>query len=81
VAASTHVPFLDRDVEHVSVSKIRYLNTTQIQELDHAMLIHGVKGPVAVLITYPIWLELQDLMQKQMRPILDSMRVVVADGD
>jgi hypothetical protein len=76
MSASIQIPFFDRNVEHVPVSKVRYMNTADLRELDHPVLIHGMSGPVAVLLSYESWGFLQSLMQKQMSPILDSMKVV-----
>jgi hypothetical protein len=76
MSAATHIPFFDRNVEHVPVSKVRYMNTAQLRGLDHAMLIEASTGPVAVVISYGAYMILQALMEAQMSPILDRMAVV-----
>lgn len=73
MSASTHIPYFDRQVEYVPVSKVRYMNTAQMRELDHAILIEGAGGPIAVLISFESWGVLQELIQKHIRPILDRV--------
>jgi hypothetical protein len=73
MSAATHIPFFDRDTEHVPVSKVRYMNTAQMRELDHAILIHAIEGPVAVLVSYSSWLDLQEAIETQIGPILDRI--------
>jgi hypothetical protein len=57
------IPYLDPNVQHVGISRLRALNVTQLRELDKTLVIQDNDQPLAVLLKYDQFLA----MQKRMR--------------
>jgi len=62
MAKANHVeiPYLDPNVQHVGISRLRALNVTQLRELDKTLVIQDVDEPLAVLLKYEHFLAMQD---------------------
>ena len=76
------IPFFDQNVEHVPVSKLRYLNTSELlKTIEHPVLVYANGGPVAVLVSYESWGMLQGMLESGLGPILDKFPEVVAEVD
>jgi hypothetical protein len=55
------VPFVDPRVETVGVTYLRSLNKEALRELDGVKLIQDVAPPLAVLLPYGLYIEIQRL--------------------
>jgi PHD/YefM family antitoxin component YafN of YafNO toxin-antitoxin module len=67
--ATTSIPYIDRNVQHVGVSRLRSLNATQLREIDKTLVIQENDQPLAVLLKYEEFL----IMQDQLMSVLDTI--------
>jgi hypothetical protein len=58
------IPYLDPNVQHVGVSRLRALNIEQLRDLDKTLVIQDNDKPLAVLLKYEHFMA----MQAQMPP-------------
>jgi hypothetical protein len=56
------IPYLDPNVQHVGISKLRALNVTQLRALDKTLVIQDNDKPLAVLLKYEHFLAMQERM-------------------
>ena len=56
------IPYLDPNVLHVGISKLRALNVTQLRALDKTLVIQDNDKPLAVLLKYEHFLAMQEKM-------------------
>jgi hypothetical protein len=66
------VPYIDPNVEHVGVSRLRTLNATKLRQFDKALVIQDNDRPLAVLLAYDQFL----LMQTQLQSVLATVEVL-----
>jgi translation initiation factor IF-3 len=66
MAKTNHVsiPYLDPNVQHVGISRLRALNVTQLRELDKTLVIQDNDKPLAVLLKYEHFLVMQERMRE-----------------
>jgi PHD/YefM family antitoxin component YafN of YafNO toxin-antitoxin module len=64
MAWSSGIPFVDPGVEHVGVSKLRTLNATNLGKIRKTMVIQDNDAPLAVLLSYPQYLAIQNKLQE-----------------
>jgi PHD/YefM family antitoxin component YafN of YafNO toxin-antitoxin module len=62
-------PYIDRNVQHVGISRLRSLNATQLREIDKTLVIQDNDQPLAVLLKYEEFL----IMQDQLTSVLDTI--------
>lgn len=62
-------PYIDPNVEHVGVSKLRTLNASNLREIQKTWVIQDNDKPLAVLLAYEQYLAIQEL--------IDSIRETV----
>lgn len=67
--ATNTIPYIDRNVQHVGVSRLRSLNATQLREIDKTLVIQENDQPLAVLLKYEEFL----IMQDQLFSVLDTI--------
>jgi hypothetical protein len=53
------VPYIDPNVEHVGVSRLRELNATKLRQFEKTLVIRDNDTPLAVLLTYEQFLNMQ----------------------
>ena len=70
LAGASQIPRIDRNVEHVGVSKLRKLNSDDLKTMDKTLVLQENDQPLAVLLTYEKYLVLQDQMDGLMRTII-----------
>jgi len=58
------IPYLDPDVQHVGISRLRALNVTQLRDLDKTLVIQDNDKPLAVLLKYEHFLAMQEKILK-----------------
>ncbi len=56
------IPYLDPNVQHVGISKLRALNVTQLRALDKTLVIQDNDKPLAVLLKYEHFIAMQERM-------------------
>jgi len=67
--STSTIPYIDRNVQHVGVSRLRSLNATQLREIDKTLVIQENDQPLAVLLKYEEFL----IMQDQLMSVLDTI--------
>lgn len=61
-ANQVSIPYLDPNVQHVGISRLRSLNVTQLRDLDKTLVIQDVDEPLAVLLKYEHFISMQEKM-------------------
>ncbi len=59
-ANQVSIPYLDPNVQHVGVTRLRSLNVTQLRELEKTLVIQDNDEPLAVLLKYDQFLAMQE---------------------
>jgi len=59
------IPYLDPNVQHVGISKLRALNVTQLRALDKTLVIQDNDKPLAVLLKYEHFLAMQERLPEE----------------
>ena len=57
-------PYIDPNVEHVGVSRLRKLNATNLRESQKTLVIQDNDKPLAVLLGYEQFLHMQQTMRQ-----------------
>lgn len=58
------IPFVDPNVEHVGVSKLRTFNASNLRTINKMMVIQENDQPLAVLLGYRQYLAIQNKLQE-----------------
>jgi hypothetical protein len=74
---ATCVPYIDPNVEHVGVSRLRSLNATNLRHFDKTLVIQDNDTPLAVLLTYEQFLE----MQKQLLAVAETVSLMTDEEE
>ena len=59
------IPYIDPNIQHVGVSRLRALNVTQLRELDKTLVIQDNDKPLAVLLKYEHFLAMQERIKDE----------------
>lgn len=62
-------PYIDPNVQHVGVSKLRSLNASTLGNIKNAWVIQDNDTPLAVLVKYDQYL----VIQKQLMSLLETI--------
>ena len=76
MATANAIPYIDPNVEHVGVSRLRTLNATNLRNQEKTLVIQDNDTPLAVLLTYEQFL----IMQRQLQSVVDTIEVLT-DGN
>jgi hypothetical protein len=68
-ATKVDIPRIDPNVQHVGVSKLRQLNATNLRNLDKALVIQDDDKPLAVVLSYEQFLQMQNERDKILRTL------------
>ncbi len=71
------IPRIDPNVQYVGVSKLRTLNATNLHDLDKTLVIQDNDKPLAVVLSYQQFLE----MQQEMDKVLATLETIFPKGD
>ena len=71
------VPYIDPDVEHVGVSRLRSLNATNLRNFGKTLVIQDNDTPLAVLLTYQQFLA----MQRQLQAVIQTVEVLTDEDE
>ncbi len=74
---ATTVPFIDPNVEHVGVSRLRKLNATNLRKFEKTLVIQDNDKPLAVLLAYEQFL----VIQRQLQAVLGTLEVLTDDEE
>jgi len=74
---ATSIPYIDPNVEHVGVSRLRTLNATNLRHFNKTLVIQDNDTPLAVLLTYEQFLS----MQKQLQAVLETVGLIADDEE
>ncbi len=65
-------PVIDPSIKHVGVSKLRELNATALKETDDTFVIQDNNTPLAVLLTYEKFLD----MQQELMSVINTLELL-----
>ena len=68
------IPYLDPTVAHVTMMQVRRMS---LRNLDKPYLVHDGAQPIAVVLPYAMYLELQELLEL---PKAERPKVMAAKG-
>jgi hypothetical protein len=74
---ATCVPYIDPNVEHVGISRLRTLNATNLRKFGKTLVIQDNNTPLAVLLTYDQFLH----MQRQLQAVLATVEVLTDEEE
>ncbi|MDA1315878.1 MAG: hypothetical protein O2968_21350 [Acidobacteria bacterium] len=78
------IPYIDPDVEHVGVSRLRKLNATNLRHERKALVIQDNDTPLAVLLSYEQFLSMQQKIEQLLETLElfsnDAERALLVDG-
>lgn len=63
------MPMIDPSIRHVGVSKLRELNVAKLRESEETLVIQDNDQPLAVLVTYQKFLEMQQMFTSMLNMI------------
>jgi hypothetical protein len=75
--STTSIPYIDPNVQHVGISRLRSLNATQLREIDKTLVIQENDQPLAVLLRYEEFL----IMQQKLMSVLDTVTVMADETE
>jgi hypothetical protein len=61
--ARKHTPYIDSNVKHVGVSKLRHLDAEDLSALKETLVLQSGEKPLAVLIPYETYIAMQSLIE------------------
>jgi hypothetical protein len=70
-------PYIDENVEHVGVSRLRSLNATNLRNIDKTFVIQENDKPLAVLLSYDQFLN----MQRQLVSVANTLELISAKDE
>ena len=84
---ATAMPLIDPSVKHVGVSKLRELNVAKLRNTEDTLVIQDNDQPLAVLLTYQKFLEIQQQLTSMLNLVdlymekqeLEGLRAGLAD--
>jgi len=59
-ANQVSIPYIDPNIQHVGISRLRALNVSQLRALDKTLVIQDNDKPLAVLLKYEHFLAMQE---------------------
>jgi len=71
------IPYIDPNVEHVGVSRLRKLNADKLRNNQKALVIQENDTPLAVLLSYEQFL----CMQKQIQSVLATIETLMDEDE
>lgn len=78
------LPYIDPNVEHVGVSRLRRLNATRLRQHQKVTVVQDNDEPIAVLVAYKKYLEVQGMLEALLRTVEllsdESERQLLVDG-
>lgn len=66
------IPYIDSNVEHVGVSRLRRLNSEELRNIKKTMVLQDNDIPLAVLLKYEQFL----IMQNQLKSLLETVELL-----
>jgi PHD/YefM family antitoxin component YafN of YafNO toxin-antitoxin module len=70
--SGTAIPYIDPNVEYAGVSRLRKLNSGQLEKLDKTLVLQDKDNPLAVLVRYEQYL----MMQEQLRKLENTIELL-----
>ena len=59
------IPYLDPNVQHVGISRLRNLTATRLRDLDKTLVIQDSNEPLALLLRYEHFLAMQERIKTE----------------
>jgi len=70
--SGTAIPYIDPNVEYAGVSRLRKLNSGQLEKLEKTLVLQDKDNPLAVLVRYEQYL----MMQEQLRKLENTIELL-----
>ena len=70
--SGTAIPYIDPNVEYAGVSRLRKLNSGQLEKLEKTLVLQDKDNPLAVLVRYEQCL----MMQEQLRKLENTIELL-----
>lgn len=70
--STVSMPYIDPNVEHVGVSRLRKLNATNLRQATKTLVIQDNDTPLAVLLAYEQFLR----MQQKIEQLLETLELL-----
>lgn len=74
---TSEIPYIDPNVEHVGVSKLRTLSGKRLRSFEKTLVIQENDTPLAVLLNYRQFLN----MQNQLRAVLETIDLLTDEEE
>lgn len=74
---SSTMPVIDPNIKYVGVSKLRQLNATKLKETDDTFVLQDNDQPLAVLVKYRKFME----MQQQFMAVLNTIDLLMEEKE
>jgi len=74
---SSSMPVIDPHVKYVGVSKLREMNATKLKETDDTFVLQDNDQPLAVLVKYRKFME----MQQQLMSVLNTIDLLMEEKE
>lgn len=74
---SSTMPVIDPNVKYVGVSKLREMNATKLKETDDTFVLQDNDQPLAVLVKYRKFME----MQQQLMSVLSTIDLLMEEKE
>jgi hypothetical protein len=74
---SSTMPVIDPNVKYVGVSKLRELNASKLKETDDTFVLQDNDQPLAVLVKYRKFME----MQQQLMSVLNTIDLLMEEKE
>ena len=77
MSVAPSIPYIDPNVEHVGVSKLRSLNASNLREIKKTMVIQDNDTPLAVVLKYEEFL----VIQKRLETLMETIALLTDQND
>ena len=73
----TPIPYIDTNVEHVGVSRLRRLNSDELRHITKTMVFQDNDEPLAVLLRYEQYL----IMQNKLNSLMETIELLTDQNE
>jgi hypothetical protein len=74
---SNVAPYIDPNVQHVGVSKLRGLSASKLSDMKRTLVIQDNDSPLAVLVRYEQYMAIQE----QIKSLKETIQILTDEGE
>jgi hypothetical protein len=74
---SNVAPYIDPNVQHVGVSKLRGLNASKLSDMKRTLVIQDNDSPLAVLVRYEQYMAIQE----QIKSLKETIQILTDENE